>query len=56
MKALGGAFEILSSLGKGTTATLSLPVSESAASPEFEALSWGWAQENRHCETGMRNS
>jgi DNA-binding response OmpR family regulator/two-component sensor histidine kinase len=29
MKALGGAFEILSSLGKGTTATLSLPVSES---------------------------
>jgi len=37
MKALGGTFEILSSVGKGTAATLSLPVSESAPRSEIRS-------------------
>jgi CheY-like chemotaxis protein/anti-sigma regulatory factor (Ser/Thr protein kinase) len=37
MKALGGTFEILSSAGKGTVATLSLPVSESEPRSEIRS-------------------
>ena len=52
MKALGGTFEILSSLGKGTTAMLSLPVSESGRASGVRSLVMGVGSREQASRSG----